>query len=383
MTTSVLGDTTGPVGRTTRWKILLLVGIWSLPAVVLLILAYGVGPAYGFAPPRDFLDELLFVQVPLWGGWAAATPLIFRLSARHHPGADGVARPVLLHAGAAVLLLLVHTLLLSFVQWRAGLLGDGIGPWHAWLKLLPQFAVLEFVLYPAVAATGFALHMMGVSRRSERRASRLETQLSEARLEALRMKLHPHFLFNALNTVVMQMRRGAHREALELLLGFAELLREILDLRRGMIPLEEEIDLARRYLAIEHARFGDRLSVELEEDPAAADALVPTLLLQPLVENALRHGVARLDRNVTLRLTTDRRGERLRIRLRNDGPPLPDDWSPRSHEGTGIRLTRLRVREAYEAAADVDIRSADGGVEVLLDLPFRVASEAVALSVAL
>lgn len=373
-------DRTGQ--RPVWWKFAVLLAVWAFPVAVLTILTYGVGPAYGFTPPRSLSDDLLFVQLPLWGGWAAATPLIFRLSARHHPESSNIVRPILVHAGAAVLVLLAHTTLLAQVQWRAELFGAQPGFWSVFGRLLPQFAVLEFVIYPAVAATGFGLHMMRVSQQTDRRASRLETQLSEARLDALRMQLHPHFLFNALNTVVMQMRRGAHEEALGLLLGFSDLLREILDLRRSMIPLREEIELARQYLAIERARFGDRLEVAIEEDPDADAALVPTLLLQPLIENALSHGVDRYDGNVSVQLTTARRGALVHVELYNQGPPLPPGWTPDTAKGRGLKLTRARVREAFDERGSVDIRSVDRGVTVSLSLPFRRVEEAVAVGVA-
>lgn len=367
--------------RSTVARVAVLAGVWSLPAIVLLLLTYGVGPAYGFDPPHTLVRELLFVQIPLWGGWAVATPVIFRLSARHHPSQGKVARPLLVHLGAATVMWLTHTLVLAAVQWPAGLF-EASGLAQAFVRLVPQYAVLEYIVYAVVAASGFALHMMRESRRSELRAARLENRLSEARLESLRMQLHPHFLFNALNTVVMQMRREAHERALDLLLRFSELLREILEMRRSMIPLHEEIELARRYLSIESARFGDRLGVMIDEDPAAADALVPTLLLQPLVENAFRHGVDRREDDVTVRLSTTREGNSVTIQIRNDGPRLSEGWSGEKDEGMGLTLTRKRVEEAFGDEATVVIRNEDRGVLVGLSLPYLPAREPFAAGMA-
>ena len=150
--------------------------------------------------------------------------------------------------------------------------------------------MLVFVLL-LVAGNALGAHQR--ARRLERREARLEVELTRAQLEALRLEIHPHFLFNTLNSITALIRVKDHGRALEMVLGLSELMRATVDGPRDhLVPLSTEIDFVRRYVDLQRARFADRLDICWDVDDAALAVPVPTLLLQPLVENAIRHGAA-------------------------------------------------------------------------------------------
>ena len=205
-------------------------------------------------------------------------------------------------------------------------------------------------------------------------ASRLEAALARARLDALAMQLRPHFLFNALNGVCALIRAdpAAAERMVELL---SDLLRESLKpAARGEVALREEIAFLERYLEIEAIRFGSRLEIDIQIDPAAEEAQVPHLILHPLVENALRHGVARRSGKGTLRVSARRCGDAVEIQVWDNGPGFSADTR---EPGLGLANTRSRLDLLYGAAHRLEIREEDG-VRVSLTLPFRRGGEAAA-----
>jgi LytS/YehU family sensor histidine kinase len=221
------------------------------------------------------------------------------------------------------------------------------------------------------------VHTLSFYRRSEereRKALELEARLADAKLQALRMQLHPHFLFNTLNAIATLVHKDA-RAADEMITNLGELLRATLDTSEQEIPLRQELDFLNRYLEIQTVRFGERLRVAKEIDAAALDALVPTLILQPLVENAIRHGIepnpaagmvtirARLNEGGALHLT---------VRDSGGGPKPPT----KPQEGIGLANTRGRLQELYGHRARLMLNTeADGGFAVEVEVPFREKGE--------
>jgi len=204
-------------------------------------------------------------------------------------------------------------------------------------------------------------------RERELRAARLETRLARAEIEALRAQFQPHFLFNALNTV-SALVRDEPLAAERTLARLGDLLRIALDSDPAeMVPLGQELEFVDRYLDVEQARFGDRLRVERDIDPKARSARVPYLVLQPLVENALRHGVAARRAGATVTLRAALRGERLRLEVADDGNgparrPI--------EEGVGLGNTRARLELLFGAAQTFDVRApAGGGFAVAIEIP--------------
>jgi LytS/YehU family sensor histidine kinase len=206
------------------------------------------------------------------------------------------------------------------------------------------------------------------------RIAELEARVVRAELVALRAQLHPHFLFNTMNAAVARLRTGDTQGAAEVLTNLCELLRHFLtgaDAPEG--TLKDEIVLVSHYLAIERARFPSRLLAEIDVPEPLQVARIPTLVVQPLVENAVRHGVARRETPVRVRVEAWRDQDSLIIRVRDDGPGLPAAWKPELARGIGLQNTRERIARLYGARGHLSVTSPlAGGVEAVVTLPFRV-----------
>jgi len=224
----------------------------------------------------------------------------------------------------------------------------------------------------AVIGVAHAIEFYQRARERERTTLQLRAQLSRAQLDALQSQLHPHFLFNTLHAASTLMHRDVDG-ADAMLTRLADLLRATLR-RPGMheIPLHEELALVDRYLAIMRARFRDRLTVECDVAPETAQALVPLFLLQPLVENALEHGIARRAGAGRLEIRAERCGAQLRLSVADDGPGL-SPTAP-SDDGVGLANTRARLQELYGDAQCLTLEQAlpSGGTRVVVMIPFWV-----------
>lgn len=225
-------------------------------------------------------------------------------------------------------------------------------------------------IYFAVASAAHAFLFYRRSQERERRALELTAGLAQARLEALRMQLQPHFLFNALNAIAALVHKDP--EAADEMLGaLSDLLRLTLETSGEQeLPLRREQQLMERYLAIEKVRFGDRLQFVTDIQPDTQAALVPAFLLQPLVENAVRHGLEPRPCPGQLEVRAYREGSTLHITVKDDGVGLPKEAPLR--EGIGLANTRARLRELYGDAARMELNS-DHGLTVAISLPYRTA----------
>lgn len=208
-------------------------------------------------------------------------------------------------------------------------------------------------------------------RERDRRELELTASLSRAKLEALRLQLQPHFLFNTLNTISNLIRRDADA-ADEMITNLSELLRLSLDVGEQEVPLRRELEILDCYLAIEQARFGRRLRVERQIDDAALDGLVPALVLQPLVENAVRHGIEPRAAPGTITIRAERTTDRLRLVVSDDGCGLKPADARTERRGIGLANTEARLRELHGDATQLVMREPPGGgVSVEIELPFR------------
>jgi two-component sensor histidine kinase len=299
-------------------------------------------------------------QLTGWWSWAACTPLVVGAT-RRLVAVRPLPRFLALHLLTGVIVSAFCTVLQGALRWLA----------FSGVRI--RYDIVGASSLPLVDSWSFNLvvYAMAVGVFYVLRAGRLETQLTRARLDALSARLRPHFLFNTLNTIsalVSEDPKAANR-----MIGrLSELLRQAFD-RGGEseITLEEELHLLGHYLAIQEQRFGNLLRVNIEVDPGAEQALVPTLLLQPLVENAVSHGMSGRDAEagVTVRVGAARRGDRLRIVVRDDGPGFPAGGDPAG--GVGLAATRERVKERYGTAQSFELSNAtDGGAVVTIEIPF-------------
>jgi two-component system LytT family sensor kinase len=338
-------------------------------------------------------------NLPWWLCWALLTPLAVALARRFR--VDGPRRlgALAVHLVAAVALSLAHLALTgtlyfyTITRHDAPLLPATVArpasPWALLEGWLDTFLVVDVLTYCAILGGWYALEYHRRLRerelaafRLEARAAALEAQMAAARLDALRMELNPHFLFNALNAAAGLVRRGEQRAAVETLARLGDLLRLTLECGRGPrgeraheIPLEEELEVLGLYLAIEQVRFPDRLTVEIDVPADARAAPVPALLLQPLVENAIRHGVAPLPGPGRVRITAHLRDDALELVVEDTGPGFPVGRAHRT--GIGLANTRDRLAQLYGERAALRIGDApEGGAVVTVTLP-RGAAPAV------
>ena len=238
--------------------------------------------------------------------------------------------------------------------------------------------VWELLIYGLIAGVAEAALNQRRYLSAALRMERLERSYADARLHTLRMQLDPHFLFNALNTISAEVARDG-RLARAMIEHLAILLRLSLDERsRDAVPLADELAMLDHYLAIQRLRFGERLAVRYDVPADAAGAIVPSLLIQPLVENAIRHGIAPRLAGGVVEVAARRAGSRLLITVSDDGVGLPAGWIAGSREGVGLSVTRERVaRFDPDGRGEMAIRPrTGGGTELVLSLPFRAASQA-------
>jgi two-component system, LytTR family, sensor kinase len=209
--------------------------------------------------------------------------------------------------------------------------------------------------------------------RLELRSSQLESQLAQAHLSALKMQLQPHFLFNTLNAIMVLVRQQKGREAEEMLGRLSDLLRCVLDdVEAQEIPLRRELEYLQLYLGIEQVRFQDRLRVEIAAGPEVLDAAVPQMVLQPIVENAIRHGIGRSSSAGRLRISACHVNGMLEMKVQDDGPGLALD-SQSQTRGIGLANTRARLKQLYGDAAGLSIENEEqGGVAATVVLPCRL-----------
>lgn len=206
----------------------------------------------------------------------------------------------------------------------------------------------------------------------ELQASELKSQLVSAQLNALKMQLQPHFLFNTLNAIAVLVRQQKGREAEQMLGHLSDLLRGVLeDVDAQEVSLRRELEYLGLYLSIEQVRFADRLQVAISADPATQNASVPQLILQPIVENAIRHGIGQSSSAGRILISASKIDGMVEVRVQDDGPGLPKNYSPEV-QGIGLTNTRARLRQLYGEDGNLEIEDCDsGGVVVTLKFPFN------------
>lgn len=334
------------------------------------------------APPfsqQSAAFRLFVAQLLIWLIWAALVPAVLWVRRRFPLERQALRRTLPVHLLALVVLCLLHTLAsLWLTQWlmQTGEIGFG-KVWllrlaFSWLRDLP-FCVLFYGMVLGVAS---ALAYYRQFRERELRASQLEAQLAQAQLQMLKMQLHPHFLFNTLNGITGLVRDNDNAVAVQMLVGLSDLLRQTLDnAGKQEVRLSEELEWLESYLKLQQMRFSDRLQVRIDAAPEALDALVPNLILQPLVENAIRHGLSNRAAPGSVSLTAERAGERLDLRVSDDGAGLPAHWRPETGQGLGLTNTAARLRQLFGTDFELVVQNrAQGGVEARVSIPWRAAA---------
>ncbi len=359
-------DTAGEASlhqRRWRWSFFLL--LWTLIGVLVV----------GSVVVQQTTDDVEIPWAEVWSSffgwyvWGLLFALIWWLNQRlpfdrrHWP--QWLLRN--LGLGFVVSLLYVALTLMNDEILAGSFTGPSLG--RAWELLLGGLQYYLLV-YFAIVAVIHAISFYDKLRERELAASRLEGQLAQAKLQMLKMQLHPHFLFNTLNAVSALMHRDVDA-ADRMITRLSDFLRMSLEKDdRHQVRLESELEFLHRYLSIEKIRFRDRLKVDVEVEPECLAAQVPRLILQPLVENAVRHGIAMRSAAGQLAIQATKDGDRLRLVVADDGPGLPRSYELRP--GVGLANTRSRLEEIYGEDFSFELKNADpSGFEAHIEIPFE------------
>jgi len=346
-------------------RLLFSFAVWTPYALLYTLQQIVVLRARG-GPPIS-LPHVLGQQAAFFVPWALATPAVIRLGESFPIQRARWLPPLAVHLTAIVAFTALHCVAIVAVESPK----DVSGAWESWKGCMTRgMLLLDAFLYLTVSLGGVAIRLRQRHRDRERDVARLEAQLAKAQLRSLEAQLHPHFAFNALNTVAMLIRDNRNAVALRTLVAFSDLLRQFLTREAPMTTLGNELDSVQRYLDIESMRLGDRLHVAVDVASDAQDFEVPSLLLQPLIENAIRHGAGAREGAFHLSVRGCVEAGRLRLTVEDDGPGLPNGWSLESSKGLGLRNISERLRQIYNNDAGFDLARQDGrGLRITIDLP--------------
>jgi two-component system LytT family sensor kinase len=360
-------DETPTGARSTRW--LRIAVIWC---GVGLIDAGSVCAMH--APGAHYAWLKLTVTLVLsWLPWALATPFVLDLGRRYPPFRLTNLRVICIHVST------VAAIGIIFVTWSA-LLEIVLNPLaeprppgpftDQWRSRIYLRLVISLIVYALMMTITFVMESKQRIARQQTEAARLNEQLSKAELSALRRQMEPHFMFNTLNAIAGLIRDNRSDAAISMIVGLSEFLRRAADdSNRPQVTLVEEVEYLQRYLDIQKVRFAERLQVSVDVPPELLPLQVPNLILQPLVENAIKHGIAKRAEGGAIRVTASHCNGYLSLRVYNDGPCLPADWAT-TRGGIGLSNLRTRLQILFGAGFELNLRNPDtGGVEVLVSLP--------------
>jgi sensor histidine kinase YesM len=304
----------------------------------------------------------------LWGWWGCIAGAIWTI---------GFRKPIILGVSPVAIIVqmvigcflgIVHLLLLGSLGFINAAHPTALAVWTSLLNI-NRFGI-EILVY------GFVLGMIGIvqfqmrAQRDAMKSLALQKQLSEAQLRALQMQLEPHFLFNTLNAITTLVELGRQKEAAEMLGHLNAILKSTLKRTNPeKVPLSQELEVVENYLAIEQVRFADRLRIEIKVEPAALDSLVPCFLLQPIVENAIRHGIAQCEGDGLVEATARRDGDLLRLEVRDTGAGRNGHAKPGN--GIGLKNTRERLAHFYQDGYVMKAQPSGSGFEVAIAIPYE------------
>lgn len=373
------GSTTDLHPRARLRSAALLVALWSVPAILGTIETYLFQSMEGRSP---VVWRVFIAQGSGWYTWAALTPLIFALTRRVPLRFPPDRKALAVHVACFLAAAATH----AFVYTAVGVAMSTAPQDSSFLALVGRSLLgwfpISLMVYATIVSGGHWLALVRRERERERRTAALEAQLARAQLQALRMQLHPHFLFNTLNTIATLVREQERDAAVRLLAQLGDVLRQVLrSAGNHEVRLGEELGFTRQYLEIEQLRFADRLRVAWNTEPHTLEGAVPNLVLQPLVENALRHGIARREEAGLLEIGSRREGERLILWVRDDGPG-PTSAGQSDGGGVGVANVRARLAALHGDQATLRLEAvpseAGGGTRAVIELPWRAGTVAPA-----
>jgi len=314
---------------------------------------------------------LFFVTTVSWTVWLLATPAVLALLQRFHLPTKQAGAWVV-HGAACLAIGALWATWAALLEYATNPFAYAAGPGtfaDLWKAKFLGTLVGDVILYGAIVVLSLALDAQQRLAQQQAASARLSELLAQTQLAALRLQIEPHFIFNSLNAVTGLIREQKNNVAIEMIAALGDLLRRVTDQSdRQFVALEEEIVFLRKYLDIQQMRFAERLRYQIDIPNELMKAQVPDFILQPLVENAIKHGIARRSKGGVLTIAAMREGDVLALSVYNDGPLLPEQW----HEGVGIANARRRLLALYDTAQTLALQNrADSGVVARLTLPYR------------
>jgi two-component system LytT family sensor kinase len=317
----------------------------------------------------------LFVTLLLsWLPWALATPLVLQLGRAYPPIQWRRFFTWFVHPAAIAAIGVVYA------AWSASL-EELLNPWaknpgpesfgYLWSYKFYNGFLSSSLLYGAILLASAMLDSRERLANEQTETARLNEQLSKAQLDALRRQIEPHFLFNTLNAIAALIREQRNDAAVSMIAGLSDFLRRVLqDSDRQQVPLGEELEFTQKYLDIQKVRFAERLQFNVDVPADLFSAQVPSLILQPMVENAVKHGIAKRVLGGSIRIAGSHSNGTLTLTVYNDGPGLPADWD-KTKSGIGMSNVRTRLQSLYGTAFELSMQNQEqGGVEVSVSVPF-------------
>jgi signal transduction histidine kinase len=359
--------------RRRRWvRLGLIWGIWTFIGLVFTLQSYFT--SYRSERPMPLTDSL-YLQMTWSYLWALATPLVLWAAARLPIERNNWIRSSVLHVPISILLSVFLTALGHIAVWLYW--GYPAGKPLSFANM-SRFVVANFSegigIYLLIALTSYALNYYRRYREGQLRTLQLEAQLSQAQLQALKMQLHPHFLFNTLHSISALLTKDVEA-ARKMITRLGDFLRLTLENSGSQeVTLQQETDFLKCYLEIERIRFQNRLVTRIDLGPHTLEAKVPNLILQPIVENAIRHGIAPRSTAGLIEIEAKQLGDTLRIQVRDNGPGLPEHRTSDNlfKKGLGLSNTETRLERLYGADHLFNLSNdPDGGLIVTLEIPFH------------
>ncbi len=358
-----------------RWVTVL--GVWVVLGIIY------AGPIYmevRTSGMKHAASRIFSWGILTWCAWAPLTPVMVWLARRFSLVGSAWKRNVLVHVPAFLIISAAHSVVATAITLAVRPFDNMGSPYAFWPRFLSRMQGSlgpDLLVYGGVIGVCYAFDYYRKYREREFLATQLEAQLAQAQLESLRTQLHPHFLFNTLNGIVGLVRDNKNDAAVNMLVGLSDLLRHALEhSTQQEVELKEELSFLELYLNIQQMRFSDRLQITMDIDPRATSALVPSLILQPLVENALRHGIGRSVASGLVGITAHVEEDSLKLTVFDNGAGLPKSWQLKSSGGIGLANTAARLQQLYGENHRLDVRNrSQGGVEVVIVVPFRTSSQ--------
>jgi two-component system LytT family sensor kinase len=352
------------------WALSVWLGFGLIDAMQTVLVMRGEGMHHAWG-------RLFVTTVVQWLPWALATPLVQQLGRRFPPVKLRPISAWLAHLAACAMVGLTFAAWAAWLDFAFNPYARNSSPFSFTYLWFDKFynGILSFLLlYGAIVTVSYVLDSRKRLALQQTETARLNELLSKAQLDALRRQIEPHFLFNTLNAVAGLVREGRNDAAVGMIAGLSDFLRRVLQgSTEQQVPLGEEMEFAQKYLDIQKVRFADRLQLSVDVPRELYPAQVPSLILQPMVENAVKHGIAKRAQGGAIRIAASRSDGMLTLRVSNDGPSLPVDWET-ARPGIGMSNVRTRLQSLYGDAFELSMRNQDaGGVEVSVSLPFAVA----------